>query len=124
MGTVGEAPGRRVLFLDDDPARGVAFLAWNPGAVWVRTAAECLERLAGRWDAVHLDHDLGGERFVDHEREDCGMAVVRWLCEEPRPHLRDTRFVVHTHNRDAARTMIFPLQTLGYDVHASPFGVP
>jgi hypothetical protein len=32
-----------------------------------------------RWDIVSLDHDLGFEEFVDSEREDCGMEVVRWL---------------------------------------------
>lgn len=29
---------RRLLFLDDDPARAAIFLAENPDAVWVQTA--------------------------------------------------------------------------------------
>jgi hypothetical protein len=41
---------------------------------------------------------LGGEVLVDHERDDCGMAVVRWLCEEPHPHLPERRFVIYTLN--------------------------
>lgn len=117
-------PDRRILFLDDDPSRGSAFLAWNPGSVWVETAVDCLERLAEPWDEVHLDHDLGGETFVGHEREDCGMAVVRWLCDEPRPHLWGTQFVVHSHNSGAACTMVFHLQTMGYHVQERPFGAP
>ena len=56
---------RRILFLDDDPARAEIFLAENPEAVWVQTADECIARLEEDWDEVHLDHDLGGERFVD-----------------------------------------------------------
>ena len=84
--------GRRILFLDDDPTRGVEFLTDNPDAVWVETVADCIRALREPWDEVHLDHDLGGEHFVDHDRDDCGMAVVRWLCEEPRPHLRSSLF--------------------------------
>jgi hypothetical protein len=113
----------RILFLDDEPARAAAFLAARPGAVWVRTAGDCLERLAGpeRWDEVHLDHDLGGETFVDAARDDCGMAVVRWLCRAPRPHLEATRFVVHSHNADAAFAMAFRLRAAGYRVAVRPF---
>jgi hypothetical protein len=112
---------RRILFLDDDRARGESFLAHNPCAVWVRTAAECIEHLAEPWDEVHLDHDLGGEHFVEHERDDCGMEVVRWLCQELRPHLSKAQFVVHTHNATAACAMSFQLGATGYRVRESPF---
>ncbi len=109
-------PGRR-------PERAATFLAAHPGAVWVQTVEQCLELLEQPWHEVHLDHDLSGEVLVDHERDDCGMAVVRWLCEEPRPHLRDTRFVIHTHNPNAACMMVLHLQVMGFQVHASSFGV-
>jgi hypothetical protein len=61
--------------------------------------------------------------LVDHERFDCGMAIVRWLCEEPRPHLWDTRFIIHTYNPNAACMMVLHLQVMGYNVQARPFGV-
>ena len=112
----------RVLFLDDAPDRAAAFLAAHPGAMWVQTVEQCLELLERPWDEVHLDHDLGGEVLVDHGRADCGMAVVRWLCEAPRPHLQGTRFIVHTHNPNAACMMVLHLQVTGYNVQASPFG--
>jgi hypothetical protein len=116
-------PGsRRILFLDDDRQRALAFLTTCPEAVWVETAEECLARLQEPWDEVHLDHDLGGKTFVDHEREDCGMEVVRWLCEEFRSHLRETRFIVHTHNPQAACLMTLHLQVTGYRVEDRPFG--
>jgi hypothetical protein len=111
----------RRLFLDDDPERAKAFLEANPDAVWVQTAADCVAKLAESWDEVHLDHDLGGEVFVDHEREDCGMAVVRWLCDQPRTHLQATQFIVHTHNPDAACMMHLHLEVMGYDVRVRPF---
>jgi len=113
----------RLLFLDDAPDRAEMFLAAHPGAVWVQTVEQCIELLQQPWDEVHLDHDLGGEVLVDHERADCGMAVIRWLCEEPRPHLRDSRFVIHTHNSNAACMMVLHLQVMGFHVQASPFGV-
>jgi hypothetical protein len=112
----------KVLFLDDDPARGASFLAEHPDAVWVGTAEDCIAYLAEPWHEVHLDHDLGGEVFVDCERDDSGMAVVRWLCAEPRAHLAKTRFVVHSHNLNAACLMVLHLEMMGYEVQGRPFG--
>jgi hypothetical protein len=119
---LAKKPTRR-LFLDDDPDRASAFLESYPDAVWVQTVPECVEKLAEAWDEVHLDHDLGGELFVDAGRDDCGMEVVRWLAREPRKHLRKARFTVHSHNMVAAFEMTYRLQGLGYRVEARPFGV-
>ena len=112
----------RILFLDDDPLRAEAFVETWPEAVWVTTVEECLCCLEEPWDEVHLDHDLGGESYVDHDRDDCGMAVVRWLTEEPRPHLLDTQFIIHTHNENAACIMGLHLEVTGYRVKVQPFG--
>jgi len=119
---LAKKPTRR-LFLDDDPDRALAFRELHPDAVWVQTVAECVEKLAETWDEVHLDHDLGGELFVDVNREDCGMEVVRWLSKEPRRHLRKAKFTVHSHNMVAAFEMTYRLQGMGYQVQARPFGV-
>jgi hypothetical protein len=114
---------RRLLFLDDDPTRAQAFLMENPEAVWVQTASECQSRLSEPWDEVHLDHDLGGKQFVDPRAIDCGMEVIRWLCEEPRPHLRQTFFCIHTHNTLAGLLMVLHLRERGYNAEFRPFGV-
>jgi len=114
---------RRRLFLDDDPGRAEVFLAEHPDATWVQTAADCIAGLAGPWDEVHLDHDLGGEHYVDPDREDCGMEVVRWLAKEPRDHLRRARFTVHSHNMVAACMMAMQIRALGFRVEARPFGL-
>ncbi len=113
----------RLLFLDDDPARAEMFLSENPDAVWVQTVAECLEKLAENWDEIHLDHDLGGEMFVDTSREDCGMEVVRWLTLQPRPHLKSAPFFVHSHNANAATLMGWQLLAAGFNVKVRPFGI-
>ncbi|WP_165244979.1 cyclic-phosphate processing receiver domain-containing protein [Paludisphaera soli] len=120
--TEPDAPARRVLFLDDDPRRVEAFLGRCPEAVWVETADACIARLEEPWDEVHLDHDLGGEHFVDVNRDDCGMAVVRWLCARPREPLRDARFFIHSHNFAAASLMVECLLQNGYAAEFRPFG--
>jgi len=110
------------LFLDDDPARAETFLSENPQAVWVETVAECLTRLVENWDEVHLDHDLGGQTFVDTNENECGMEVIRWMCKEPRDHLRQTLFFVHTHNSVAGLLMVLQMRAVGYKAEFRPFG--
>jgi hypothetical protein len=114
---------RRVLFLDDDPARAAVFLSENPQAVWVQTVPECLARLVETWDEVHLDHDLGGKTFVDMNEIDCGMEVIRWLCKEPRDHLRQALFFIHTHNSIAGLFMVLQMRSSGYKAEFRPFGL-
>jgi len=124
-GAAVQPPGSssRILFLDDDPDRARAFLGRHPQAVWVQTAAECIARLAESWDQVHLDHDLGGEIFVDSSRDDCGMEVVRWLCSQPQEPLPNTWFFVHSHNAEAADLMVQNLLQHGYQAVYRPFGI-
>jgi len=115
--------GFQRLFLDDDPARAEAFLLKFPDAQWVQNVADCVAALAEKsWDEIHLDHDLAGEWFVDSERQDCGMEVVRWLTAEPRTHLMAAKFVVHSHNPNAAMVMVTQLGLAGYYVIEQPFG--
>jgi hypothetical protein len=113
---------RRVLFLDDDIRRAEIFLKRNPDAIWIQTAEECVAKLVESWDEVYLDHDLGGEQYVDVERSDCGMEVVRWLCKEERSHLSATRFIIHSHNLAAAMMMVLLMREMGYNAEFFPFG--
>jgi hypothetical protein len=116
-----------VLFLDDDARRIESFRRRVPRAVTVETAEECIARLEDgardparpAWDLVFLDHDLGGEFFVESERPDTGMEVVRWVLVH-RP--RVGKFVVHTHNLPAGDEMERLLVEAGYDAIRIPFG--
>jgi hypothetical protein len=110
------------LFLDDDPRRAEIFLAENPQAVWVQTVVECVTCLEECWDEVHLDHDLGGKQLVHPDEVDCGMEVIRWMCKEPREHLRPTRFFVHSHNLVAGLLMVMQMRTGGFNAEFRPFG--
>jgi len=121
-GDTGSPTELRVLFLDDDPKRAERFLRDVPAAVWVKSVAECLPRLVEAWDEVHLDHDLEGKTLVDTNREDSGMEIIRWLCKEPRPHLSQTRFFVHTHNLVAGLLMVLQMHESGYKAEFRPFG--
>ena len=113
---------RRILFLDDNYERGRRFLASYPDAVWVEHADECIELLSQPWDEVWLDHDLGGEMFVDSRRDDCGMEVIRHIVENQPEHLRQTRFIIHSHNDEASPLMAETLREAGYDCIERPYG--
>jgi len=113
-----------VLFLDDAEARwevARAALETNPGgAMWVTTAGDAIKAIQDNFfDCVFLDHDLGGEVYVESGREDCGMEVVRWIIEN-RPQI--DMIIVHTWNVPAGRNMVAYLMAAGYRTEYRPFG--
>jgi len=120
----------RVLFLDDNEER------WNKALEnfeellpksyaisemkWAQTAQECIQMLQDeQWDAVSLDHDLGGEVHVDSNREDTGMEVVRWIIAN---RAEIPFIIVHSWNIPAARRMCEQLRMHYYQVLMKPFG--
>ena len=107
----------RILFLDDLPERSAEFLSVVPHGDCVDTAAACIARLAEGWDVVLLDHDLGGQAFVDPQEEDTGSGVVRWVVAN-RPAVG--RFVVHSLNEEAGRRMVADLRAAGYAAEYVP----
>jgi len=110
---------RRALFLDDCPERTAIFRSLVPDAVCVETADACIEQLSAcPWDVAFLDHDLGGEVYVDSSKPNTGAAVVRWIVEH-RPDVGS--FVVHSLNADAAKRMVAGLREAGYGAEHVPF---
>lgn len=109
-----------IFFLDDDPKRTHTFRSSVPQADCVETAQGMIALLAkhGKATMVFLDHDLGGEVYVDSGREDCGMEVVRWVCQN-KPEVK--QFIVHSYNPDGARRMVEDLTAAGYEVVRIPF---
>lgn len=111
------------LFLDDNPVRTRKFKSSVPSAMTAETAQEMIQLLEKTQDAIEpryvfLDHDLGGEVFVDSNRKDCGMEVVRWIVAN-KPIL-DT-IVLHTLNHEAAKMMHSELIKAGYKAEVKPF---
>jgi len=110
-----------ILFLDDSKERTKAFKSKVPSAKTVKTTKACIKALSkedAEWDIVFLDHDLGGEQFVDTNREDCGMEVVRWIVANE-PFIR--QIIVHSHNGPAAKEMCSKLNDAMYQVVVIPF---
>jgi len=125
------APMPKLLFLDDRSKRLHAAI-WKYGdnyaVTLVATAKECIKMLSneGPWDVVSLDHDLCFEEFVDPNRDDCGMEVVRWLERRADymekiyvanwPEVEGPQFIIHTSNKAAADEMYKRLKKSKYGV--------
>jgi hypothetical protein len=123
------------LFLDDDPNRAaLAYQRMTPEdqqhTIWCKTAEETIVTLKDyrhRLKKVMLDHDLGGETYVNVKREDCGMEVVRWLEREARneaafqPFFR-VEFIIHSWNTYAGPKMVERMKKLGLRATYTPFG--
>lgn len=104
----------KVLILEDDPARMVAFRKRldESGRAYEldhsETAAGAILMLQHqRYDIIFLDHDLGGRTFVDHtnDKEDCGMRVAEWLSVRPSLVTETGPIIIHSLNGPAARIM-------------------
>lgn len=106
----------KVLFLDDDPIRHDNFkLIVHPSFLvdYVYTAEECIDKLkSNTYDIVSLDHDLGGQVFVDSAERDTGMEVVRFLETNIIPPI--LLVICHSYNTAAAPIMVNKLQKLSH----------
>ena len=111
--------GNNVLFLDDNPHRTKKFVSHYLWAKTVETSEDCIKELGiNEYHVLFLDHDLGGEQFVDSGREDTGMEVVRWMVEN-KPNVGDV--IVHSHNTPAGIEMVAKLEDAGYSAVYIPF---
>ncbi|MGB0925474.1 MAG: cyclic-phosphate processing receiver domain-containing protein [Minisyncoccia bacterium] len=112
--------------LEDDLNRMKWFNREFIGNSHSETADGIINLIKGRQeyiDILFLDHDLGGEQYVDSSVHNTGMTVVKWLCE---PHncalTKDIgKIVVHSLNRYAATQMTQMLHDAGYDASQIPF---
>jgi len=109
-----------ILFLDDSLVRTKKFRSNWPFAIIVHTSDDAISKLASNtnWDYVFLDHDLGGEIYVDSSREDCGMTVVRWIVEH-KPQIGT--IIVHSLNAPARESMVSDLRNAGFTTHSVPY---
>jgi len=97
----------KLLFLDDDKLRHKLFLRkfLEHEVVAVYTAADAITVLEQQaFDAVFLDHDLGGKTMVDsHGGEPTGFTVAKWLTANP--HRMPPRVFVHSYNPVGAQNI-------------------
>lgn len=108
-----------LLFLDDSKERIKKFKSSYPFATIVETSEETILQLQkSKFKIVSLDHDLGGEIYVDSGREDTGMGVVRWIIEN-KPQIE--LIIVHSLNDDGSLNMMSYLRSAGYNAVRTPF---
>ena len=113
----------KMLVLDDDEQRIKVLRRVFADAhiEWVQTAPECIDKLNEPWDVIRLDHDLGGEIYVDSNRADTGMEVVRHLEVTHYDNLDEAVIIVHTRFDTAGKEMAQRLKQAGYDASYHPF---
>jgi hypothetical protein len=85
-----------------------------PFATFTDNADDCIQQLGwAEWDVLFLDHDLGGEVYVDERNENTGSEVVRWMTDNlPKVN----RVIIHSLNHDASLNMMSKLKSCGYNV--------
>jgi CheY-like chemotaxis protein len=112
------------LILEDDPARWEIFKMALLGhdLTIVDTAQAAKDEIAANvYDAIFLDHDLGGETYVSEANENTGSEVARFLAGSTGDIL-NTPIIIHSMNIPAARGMLSKLQSAGFtDAHQIPF---
>ena len=119
---------KRVLFLDDDDNRHLAFAKAARYAepdcmlVHVYTASTAIHMLKlQQFDLVCLDHDLD---LIVPDRPGCeetGQVVAEWIALHMEHSQRPTLVWVHSWNADGARQMKTALRQGGQRVLQTPF---
>lgn len=113
----------RILILEDDPERITQFMQKLVGhdvevEMSTEGAIDLLENTLVPFDAMLLDHDLGGEVFVDSSREDTGMEFVRRLVETDHPKVP---VGVHSANPGGRANMLGLLKQHGWPAEPMQF---
>lgn len=86
-----------ILILEDDKTRQKYFVRrFGYDVTIVETAHAAIDNLRLKdWDAVYLDHDLGGQQMVE-SGDNTGYEVAKWLAEHP--HRQPGRIIIHSYN--------------------------
>lgn len=100
----------RILILEDDASRTKLFQRALIGhdVCFVMMAWEAIQRLQemGPWDALFLDHDLGGQAYVP-SGPGTGYEVACWL--EAHPERQPRRILVHSLNDPGRKKIVAAL---------------
>lgn len=64
-------------------------------------------RYNGVYDILFLDHDLGGEVYVDSKEENTGAGFARWLMKDEDPYgVSFNQVVIHSMNPTGAKNIM------------------
>ena len=118
MATTTRKP--KVLFMDDRSKRIHSAIGKfkNCDLTIVTNVIECLQFLSNEeWDVVFLDHDLGGQEFMDPSSPFSGMEVLRYISRTSWPiEKKKPNFVIHSSNTFAAMAMEEYLKEMKFSV--------
>ena len=108
--------------LEDDPQRIRLFREACIGldATFAESCEEAVRKFAPPYHVLSLDHDLGGEVFVDSAVENTGAGFCRWLADASDDF--QPAVVVHSYNPVGAANMAKTLRDKGHRVVVQPFG--
>jgi hypothetical protein len=111
----------KVFVLEDDPQRILWFRERfiHDELTLVETAEDGIREFPDReWDLVSLDHDLGGEVYVDSSLPNTGAGFVRAVVAD----LAECPVVaVHSYNLLGATEMVRLIKDAGGDAIHAPF---
>ena len=119
----------KILFLDDNAERTKVFMDEINSLAslhdilinvdYCATADKCIELLSNKkYDIVFLDHDLGGEVYVDANRADTGSEVARYISKNQERFI-NTKFILHSLNAVGRQNMFSLIRN---NVYSIPFG--
>lgn len=95
-----------IFILEDNPKRMVKFHRATIGhLVHHADNVEDAARLVAlyKYDILFLDHDLGGEQFVDSSEDNTGYQLAKFITSSTQN--RYTPCVIHSCNPDGAKNM-------------------
>jgi len=100
----------KILVLEDDISRikqfreSFQFLTEIARVDYCDTAENCIELLKKeKYSLIFLDHDLGGQVYVDTNDKNTGSEVARWI--EQNPLESGQQVIIHTCNPAGAKYM-------------------
>lgn len=113
----------KFLFLDDSVYRSKQIQINFPFVYICETVQQTISLLPTlSWDVVSLDHDLEGKMFVDSSDKNCGMEVVRYLCDN-KYLMQIDKIIIHSFNKFVTQEMYTCLMRKHYNVYLKPFKI-
>jgi len=107
---------RKILILEDDPERIRIFRDkfHDCDLDMVDTSNDAIELLdENQYDLICLDHDLGGEVYVNSLDPNTGYQVTSWMSKNDHQNT-DTPVVIHSFNPAGANNMYVALTTTNH----------
>ncbi len=116
----------KIFILEDDEERIKLFEQYGIGQdlTIARTYEEAITKFAPPYALICLDHDLGGNVYVQSEGEEkTGYHFVQWMLANYQQETLATRAIVHSYNPDGANKMCHEINKSGGSAIKIPFGI-